>query len=166
MKNTNELFNTPKEEITSKYGRQATYSILLIALFLVAVYFVSKELYLLNTTTSLLWLHLVILVFAIFRLTKLFVTDSIFQWLRDLFLDIKTEKIDEGLKVHRTLPVRGLRRQIALLFDCPWCVSVWVSLVSLFIYYKHPYSRLFFLIMGLSGLATLLYVWIKKMSRK
>jgi len=162
MRNANQLFNSPTEEITSSYGQQILLDIVFILIFIVLIVLVSKRLYFFSHIISHFnWLSGIVLAFAIFRLTKLFLSDHIMQWLRDLFLVVKTEKVNEGIKITRTFPQRGLRREVALLLDCPWCLSLWLSLLTIYLWILHPMTHFFFYVMALSGASVLLWLGAK-----
>jgi hypothetical protein len=81
-------------------------------------------------------LQFVILSFATLRLTKLFVSDHITQWMRDLFFNITEEKdMETGMvSIVRTKPAQGLRRILADLINCSSCVGSWMAFLVMFLY--------------------------------
>ncbi|HWC57654.1 MAG TPA: DUF1360 domain-containing protein [Candidatus Paceibacterota bacterium] len=167
MRNANQLFNSPEEEITSSYWGQKILDIVFAFIFVVLIIFVSKRLYFFGIITSRLnLLTLVVLVFAVFRITKLFIADHITQWFRDLFLIVTIEKNGDNIKIIRKFPKKGLRREIALLLDCPWCTSIWISVAVLYLWVRHPATHFFFYIMAFSGLSVLLYLGMNKLRNK
>lgn len=92
-----------------------------------------------------------LIVFAAFRLTRLFVYDKIMQWFRDLFLE------------NGALPEDGPTRTISDILACPWCVGVWFALLLVFFYYLTPFAWFFILVLAISGVATvvqLLANWV------
>ncbi|WP_416151228.1 DUF1360 domain-containing protein [Salipaludibacillus sp. HK11] len=74
------------------------------------------------------WFEFILIGLAVFRLTHLFLYDKITEPLRFLFL--KEEKIineegsDEWIYVAKG---RGLQKFIGEIFNCHWCLSVWIS---------------------------------------
>ena len=82
---------------------------------------------------ALVWL-------AVFRLTHLFVYDTITDFLRN------------PLKKYRS----GLGLSMRQLFDCPWCVGVWMALLVVSSYYMTPWAWYFILILAVAGAGTFL----------
>ena len=80
----------------------------------------------------------IILALAVFRLTRLLVYDKVAQYIRDLFLNTEEEHFKGSgmMYVVRTKPATGFRRLMSDLFSCPWCIGVWSSLFTVFIYFK------------------------------
>ncbi len=92
---------------------------------------------------SIGFIDIFILLFATMRLTELFVYDKIMQFPRDL-----TNK--------RT----GLLKTVHELLSCPWCTSIWAATLVVFIYYLLPLSWIVILIFAISGVASMIQVWI------
>jgi hypothetical protein len=93
-----------------------------------------------------------LLALATFRLTRLFVYDHITQWIRDLFLQVR---VTNG-SIVREKPERGVRRTIATLLDCPWCLGMWAAYVLTYLYFLTPHTWFFVLVLAIAGLGTLL----------
>ncbi len=105
---------------------------------------------------SLTWFDFVIIVLAVFRLTRLFVYDGIMAYLRSCVL-IKemgaTDMSDQATVVY-TYPKVGLRKILADLLACPWCVGMWLSALVIILFYAVPVSKFFILILAVAGLST------------
>ena len=93
-----------------------------------------------------------LMVFATFRVTRLFVYDHITQWMRDFFLEVHSE----GGTLVRMKPATGVRRTIAMLLDCPWCLGVWAAFMLAYLHLVAPSSRWFILILAIAGASTFL----------
>lgn len=93
-----------------------------------------------------------IIVFATFRIIRLFVYDKITKWFRDLFLDVAPD----GKTLEK--PPRGPRLTMYELLDCPWCLGVWAGTVSGLSYYLFSWSWVILLIFAVSGLASFIQI--------
>lgn len=78
---------------------------------------------------------------ATFRLTRLFVYDSIMAWFRDIFAF--------------GAPMTFLGT-IKTLINCPWCMGLWFALLVGTAYFLAPIVWFFVFILALAGLATLI----------
>lgn len=85
--------------------------------------------------------ELVIIVLAIYRLTRIIVFEKIFKYFRDF---VKARK---NFKIFNT---------IVSIITCPWCAGVWVSLLMFIFYYLVPYGKLLVYILALAGVASFL----------
>lgn len=90
----------------------------------------------------------VILALAVFRLIRLFVYDTVTDFIRQYLAEYKT----------------GPRKTAADLLSCPWCTGIWMSLVVIFIYSAIPYSWIFLLILALAGTGSIIQIIINKIS--
>lgn len=99
----------------------------------------------------------VIIALAAFRLTRLVVGDKILAFARGWFFDLK-----DGQTIK---PVGGVRRTIAELIECPWCVGLWAALISLVLYLAGPFAHFLVLVLALSGAAMLLYSFADTLGR-
>ena len=99
--------------------------------------------------TSIGVLDAFIVLFATLRLTNLLVYDKVMQFVRDIF-DTKNT---------------GVRRTIFDLLSCPWCTSMWMGAVVLFLFYLHPYFWLLLATLAVSGVATIFELLAKLISR-
>lgn len=100
----------------------------------------------------------VLLSLAVFRLTRLFVYDSVSQWIRDIFLDTKEETVAGVVYVIRSKPQTGIRRLFTDLLGCPWCVGVWISLFAVFIYFMWPITWFFWLLLAVAGTSSFIQI--------
>ena len=90
-----------------------------------------------------------ILVLAAFRITRLVVYDSIFDFTRNCFLDKRGKKYKKG-------PLLC----ISELLGCPWCAGVWIALFVMFTYLYYPKIWFFFLFLAIAGLSTFIQLLI------
>lgn len=89
---------------------------------------------------------------ATWRLTRLFVYDSITRFVREQFLDVV--KVGRGYRLEK--PKTGPRRVLSELFSCPWCFGVWAATVIVFFYLVTPYAYFPVLLFAVAGVATFL----------
>jgi hypothetical protein len=97
-------------------------------------------------------LDLTLITLASFRMTRMFVYDSMTRFLREQFWDAKVVRN----KVTLVKPQTGPRRTLADLIGCPWCFGVWATTFVAFFYMLTPYAYFPTLILALASLATLL----------
>jgi hypothetical protein len=112
--------------------------------------------------TQLSLFEFFIIVLAVFRLTRLFVYDGIMQYVRELCL-IK-EHVKDPILGKETIscrkPTVGIRKVLADLLACPWCVGVWLSAVVIILYTTVPASHLIIFILAVAGLASFIQITI------
>ena len=113
----------------------------------------------LETEARIAWVDLttfdyVIMLLASWRLTRLFVYDNILRFVREQFMDVM--KVGRGYKLQT--PKNGPRRLMAELFACPWCTSVWTSLIVVFLYMLTEYAVLPFVLLGMSAVVSVLQI--------
>jgi len=104
----------------------------------------------------------VILALAVQRLTRLFVYDSIMQFVRDVFLDLKEVEENGEIMIERHKPTTHVRRLMYELLACPWCTSVWMALFVFGAYFVFPILNLLWLILAGSAVATFVQILINK----
>lgn len=102
--------------------------------------------------TELSLFDLTLLALASFRVTRLFVYDSMTKFIREQFLDVKTVRGKEVVQK----PEGGMRRTLADLVCCPWCFGIWATTCVVFFYLLTPLAYLPILILALAGVATFL----------
>lgn len=109
-----------------------------------------------------------ILVLAVFRLTRLFVYDGIMQYVRDFCLiqEHVTDAVTGKEKIICREPTVGIRKVIADLLKCPWCVGVWLSAVVIVLYITVPLSHLLIFILAVAGFATFIQITINAIGWK
>ncbi|MED0674308.1 DUF1360 domain-containing protein [Aneurinibacillus thermoaerophilus] len=106
---------------------------------------------------ELSWIHLVILIFASFRLTHLLVFDEITSFIRAPFLAITHEEDVDGQTIqHIEIKGTGLRRLIGKLLSCYWCVGIWSAALVVTLYWFLPTSFIFLVILAIAGAAALI----------
>lgn len=108
--------------------------------------------------TSIPMFDVVLIIFAVFRLTRLFVYDKIVEFVRDWFLKVEEEYRDGSIVAVRRKFDRGVRRAVSDLFDCPWCISVWMALALVFLYFFSPVFWYVILLLAISGAASFLQI--------
>ena len=97
-----------------------------------------------------------VMVLAVFRLTRLFVYEKITRFLREWFMDREMIVAADGEKTLAfRAPARGLKRTFHDLLGCPWCVAVWATLPVVFGYYMFSWVWYVLLLLAVSGVATL-----------
>lgn len=111
----------------------------------------------LETEARIPWADLTLIDFtlmtlATWRLIRLFVYDHITKWLREQFYDVK--KVGKGYTLEK--PKFGVRRTIADLFTCPWCMGVWMAALVVFVYMLTPYAYYVAIFLSISVVATFL----------
>ncbi|KGX85430.1 DUF1360 domain-containing protein [Pontibacillus marinus] len=107
---------------------------------------------------SVSWMELLILVFASFRITRLFVYDSITEWIRKPFHRYVEHETEDGeTETYIEIKGRGLRAFIGELLSCHWCTGFWVSAVVLISYLYVPILYPLWIIFAISGVVALLF---------
>lgn len=90
---------------------------------------------------------LVIMSFAVFRLTRLFTNDIITDFIRDYFN--KFEK--------------GLFKSASQLINCPWCTGIWMAFIVGFFYFLTPFAFYIIFLIALAGIGSLIYSVVRIM---
>ncbi len=85
----------------------------------------------------------VLMALAIWRLIRLFTYDAITEFIRDWF---------EGAPPHT------FRGTLGTLWNCPWCIGLWLSFVVVFFYFATPYAWPVILILALAAVASFLQI--------
>lgn len=88
----------------------------------------------------------ILLCLSTFRLIRLFVYDSITNFVRDHF-----SQYNNG-------PGKTMRN----LLDCPWCTGVWMALVVTFFYFTSPFSWYPLLLLSVAGVGSFIQITIYK----
>lgn len=92
---------------------------------------------------------LLILVFAIFRLVRLFVYDDITDFVRDFLAKWKN----------------WLMTSLSELISCPWCTGIWVTLVVLVLYSFPIYFYNLLFILALAWIVSFVQLFYKLIAR-
>jgi hypothetical protein len=97
----------------------------------------------------------VLITLATWRLTRLFLHDTITKFFREQFMDI----VKVGRVFQLEKPKFGPRRTLADLLSCPWCFSVWAAAMVIFFYLITPYAVYPIIILAISAVASFLQVF-------
>ncbi|MCA9367577.1 DUF1360 domain-containing protein [Candidatus Kaiserbacteria bacterium] len=113
----------------------------------------------LNSEARLAWNELTLvdytlITLATWRLTRLFVYDTITKWFREQFWDV--QKSGRGFVLEK--PASGPRRTLADLLSCPWCVGVWMAGTVLFFYLLTAWSVFPIVMLAISAVASFLQI--------
>jgi Protein of unknown function (DUF1360) len=118
--------------ITEQYVWQVIFSFVFIVLVFLGVVILDTESRV--PLTELTLVDYALLILATWRLIRLFVYDAITKFLREQFSDVVKE-IDGYVLVK---PKAGPRRTLYELFNCPWCIGVWLAATVTFFYLLTP----------------------------
>ncbi len=83
---------------------------------------------------------------ATFRLTRLLIYDEVFYYVKDYVKKFKTEE--------------GFVKSAAILLTCPWCIGVWMALISLVAYVLIPYGKFIVIVLALSAISSFFHLII------
>lgn len=154
----------PKKE--KGYGNTLAFILSLIFLIIIAVsiFILNKERTDIRSLNFITATEIIVLILAAQRLTRLFVYDSISQFIRDLFLDKKEvlDKETDTIYVERTKPKDGIRRMFADLLSCPWCTGIWVSTFTVLIYMMWRETWFLWLVLAIAGASSILQLQTNK----
>lgn len=139
--------------ITDQYFWNVIFLLFYIGLVIMAAIILSTEARMPYTDLTLL--DLTIISLASFRVTRLFVYDSMTKFIREQFYDAKVVRN----KVTLVKPETGPRRTLADLVCCPWCFGVWATTCVTFFYLLTPLAYFPILILALASIATLLQLF-------
>ncbi len=104
--------------------------------------------------TELVLVDYVLITLASWRLTRLFVYDSLTRFVREQFL----VPVKVGRSWRLDAPTSGARRLLYELFTCPWCFGVWATAFVTFCYLLSSYFLYPILVLALAGVVSLLQV--------
>jgi hypothetical protein len=107
---------------------------------------------------SLTGFEFVVLALATQRLTRLFVYDGVFQFVRDCTLDLNEVQENGQTKIQRCRPKTGFKRLCYELLACPWCASIWLALIVVSGYFLFPFLQILWLILAFSSLASIMQI--------
>lgn len=136
--------------ITDQYFWNFVFLVFFTGLLVMATIILKTEARMAYTDLTLFDIALISL--ASFRLTRLFVYDSVTRFFREQFYDVKMVRNKAVL----VKPLVGPRRTLADLICCPWCFGTWATLCVAFFYLLTPWAYFPTLILALSSTATLL----------
>lgn len=104
----------------------------------------------------------VLITLASFRLTRLFLYDSMTKFFREQFYDVKVVRT----KIMLVKPGGGPRRTLADLMSCPWCFGVWATSTVVFFYLLTPLAYVPVLILALSSVVSMLQITANMIGHK
>lgn len=139
--------------ITDQYFWNAIFLLFYAGLLVMAVIILNTEARI--AYTDLTFLDLSIITLASFRVTRLFVYDSMTKFIREQFWDTKVTRN----KVTLVKPQTGPRRTLADLTSCPWCFGIWATTWVVFMYLLTPLAYVPALILAISSVATILQLF-------
>jgi hypothetical protein len=93
---------------------------------------------------------LAILSLATFRIIRMVVFDKIFSFARYFIFDAIDGKYEK--------PKGGLRRAVAELVECLWCMGVWAALAVTVLYFVSPVGHFFVIVLAISAIGSFLQV--------
>jgi hypothetical protein len=145
---------SPKDDQNPRYA--ATIIIFIILVTLAIIIFILRDG---QAPERIPPYDLVILALATFRLIRLFTYDQIMRVIRDLFIE-KREFVDESgqVMVVRKKVLNGGRRSLSDLVSCPWCMGIWVSFFTVFLYFFAPITRYLALVLALAALGSMIQI--------
>ncbi len=97
---------------------------------------------------------IVILSLANFRLIRLFIYDNMTHFIREMFMDLE---VSEG-KYKFNLSDNSFKLTMYKLMTCPWCFGMWCAFVSAFFYFTFPLTKIVFIILAISAVASFLMI--------
>jgi hypothetical protein len=104
----------------------------------------------------------VLITLASFRMTRLFVYDSMTKFFREQFYDVKVVRT----KITLVKPGGGPRRTLADLLSCSWCFGVWATSTVVFFYLLTPFAYIPVLILALSSVVSTLQITTNMIGHK
>lgn len=134
--------------ITDQYFWNFVFSIFFVILVVLAAIILETEARVPLGELSLT--DYVLLTLASWRLTRLFVYDTVTKFIREQFWNVK--KVGKGYQLEK--PKTGPRRTLADLFDCPWCIGVFAAGTITFLYLLTPYMIFPVMLLAISVVAT------------
>ncbi|HEX8974601.1 MAG TPA: DUF1360 domain-containing protein [Patescibacteria group bacterium] len=86
---------------------------------------------------------------ATFRLTRLFVYDTVADFIRDYFSETQS----------------GPKKSMHDLLDCPWCTGIWAALLISFFFFLTPLAYPFIIFLSVAGFGTFIQFLINLIMR-
>ncbi|MBI96792.1 hypothetical protein CL656_06580 [bacterium] len=143
----------------------SSYSMALSFVFFVILFlfnYLLFDLKLIKSFDDIKTFDLILISLTTFRLVRLFVYDSVAQYIRDWFLELKEVKVDGKTMIERNKPQGGLKRLMTDLLGCPWCASVWIAMFATFVYLFLPGLYFAYLVFAISGIASFIQISINR----
>ena len=144
----------PKDDQNKRYGITIIAFGVLVGLAMIIFYLRDNKV----PDTISPW-EFLLLGLACFRLIRLFTYDQIMRVVRDMFVE-KKEFVDEHgqIMVARIKVPYGGRRSLSDLFGCPWCLGMWVSFFTVFLYFIFPPIKYFVIVLALAGFGSAIQI--------
>jgi hypothetical protein len=103
------------------------------------------------------------LIMAVFRLTRLIVFDKITWFLREPFHEILEEEQEDGsVSTYLHVKGKGIRKWIGELLSCYWCTGMWSAIVLYFGFVYAPALIMpIIVILAIAGVAGFLESFLK-----
>ncbi|HEX8993975.1 MAG TPA: DUF1360 domain-containing protein [Candidatus Paceibacterota bacterium] len=132
------------------------FSVLFVALVLASI----RHMYVVygGLPQDITFFDLVLIVLAVFRLTRLFVYDMITRFVREWFVRKEIVTTEKGEMVELTQYAKGPLRTISDLLSCPWCTGVWFALPVTYAYFMYDWAWYVILVLAVAGVATLVQI--------
>lgn len=146
--------------VTDQYFWNIVFILFYIGLLTMAIIILDTEAY--KTYADLTLFDLALITLASFRVTRLFVYDSMTRFLREQFYDTKAVRN----KVTLVKPTVGPRRTLADLIGCPWCFGIWATTCVVFFYLLTPHAYLPILILAIAGVVSVLQLFANALGWK
>lgn len=120
------------------------FSILFVAMTFAMVFCLERIYADVPTWTWIPLFDLVLIVLAVFRMTRLFVYDVVMAFFRHWF---------EGY------PKDTFMGTMSALVNCPWCLGLWFSPVVIFFYFLTPLAWFFILFLAVAGVSSFVQIF-------
>jgi len=137
--------------ITDQYFWNFVFGVFFLILVIMGVIILETETRI--PFTQLTVIDYLLVTLASWRVTRLFVSDTITKFLREQFWDV--EKAGRGYQLVK--PKVGPRRTLADLFSCQWCFGLWSAAMVIFFYLITEYAIFPVMFLAVSAAATFMY---------
>ncbi len=97
-------------------------------------------------------IDILILILSNFRIIRLFVYDNLTLFFRELFMDLKMED-GKYFFVQSKYPFKLTLHKLS---TCPWCLGVWSTFISAFLYFTFPVFKIVFILFAISAVSSFL----------
>ncbi|WP_227938063.1 DUF1360 domain-containing protein [Alkalihalobacillus deserti] len=110
--------------------------------------------------------HLLLLILASFRLTRLILFDRITHWIRNPFLEEKEEQLQDGTyEIYLNIKGSGFRRWVGELLSCYWCTGMWSTILLLGGYWVLPsYFIPIIIVFAVAAAASIIETIVQRLS--
>lgn len=136
--------------VTEQYIWQIVFSVFFLVLAFLGMVILDTEARIPLSDLTLVDYTLITL--ATWRLIRLFINDAITKFIREQFTDV----VEELGGYRMVKPASGPRRTLYELFNCPWCLGVWLAATVTFFYLLTPLAIYPVIFLALAAVATFL----------